>query len=87
MVILQTNLLNGFHPSTIICPVTTNVQLEADILRVHITKGMAGMSADSDVLVDQIRAIDNKRLRRKIGDLPDIVIKKIQQNIALILDL
>ncbi|MEJ7677319.1 MAG: type II toxin-antitoxin system PemK/MazF family toxin [Segetibacter sp.] len=26
VIIIQTNLLNSFHPSTIICPITTNVQ-------------------------------------------------------------
>ena len=38
--IRQTDLLNTFHPSTIICPITTNVIPDADILRVHLKKGM-----------------------------------------------
>ena len=41
VLIVQTNLLNKLpHPSTIICPITTNTQKESEILRVHIKKGV-----------------------------------------------
>ena len=40
VLVLQTNLLNQIpHPTTIICPITTNVENGADILRVHLKKG------------------------------------------------
>ena len=71
VLIVQTNLLNKTsHPSTIICPVTTNVKTDADILRVHLKKGMANLMSDCDIMIDQIRAINNKRLSRKLGTLP-----------------
>lgn len=38
LVIIRTDLLNSFHPSTIICPITTNVQNEAEILHIHLKK-------------------------------------------------
>jgi len=67
VLVVQTNLLNSIpHPSTIICPITTNVQKEVDILRVHLEKGMANLFETCDILIDQIRAIDNKRLIKKI---------------------
>ena len=35
VLVIQTDLLNKIpHPSTIICPITTNIEMEADILRV-----------------------------------------------------
>lgn len=44
VIILQTNLLNKIpHPSTIICPITTNVQTGAAILRIHLKKGTADL--------------------------------------------
>ena len=58
---VQTNLLKN-HPSTIICPITTNVAPESDILRVHIKRGTANLKRDSDIMIDQIRPIDNSRL-------------------------
>ncbi len=38
VVIIQTNLLNETHLSTIICPITTNINPEAEILRIHLKK-------------------------------------------------
>ena len=38
VVVIQTNLLNEDHPSTIICPITTKVHPEAKILRIHLKK-------------------------------------------------
>ena len=85
VVIIQTDLLNNTHPSTLICPITTNVLENVDILRIHLKKGQTDVK--SDVLVDQIRAIDNKRLIEKLGKLDTNEIKKIQQNLKVILDL
>jgi mRNA interferase MazF len=88
VLVLQTNLLNKIpHPSTIICPITTKVEKEADILRVHLKKGMANLNENCDIMIDQIRAIDNTRLIKKIGDLPSALIDKVKENIMITLDL
>jgi mRNA interferase MazF len=88
VLIVQTNLLNKTsHPSTIICPVTTNVKTDADILRVHLKKGMANLMSDCDIMIDQIRAIDNKRLIRKLGTLPHNLSEQVKENIQIVLDI
>ncbi|MBN1462596.1 MAG: type II toxin-antitoxin system PemK/MazF family toxin [Paludibacteraceae bacterium] len=85
---IQTNLLNKIpHPSTIICPITTNVEKDADILRVHLKKGMGNLHENCDILIDQIRAIDNKRLVKKLGELPLELVDTVKENILIILDL
>jgi len=88
VLVIQTNLLNKIpHPSTIVCPITTNVQMDADILRVHLNKGTAKLHENCDILIDQIRAIDNSRLIKKVGDLPEDLIEKVKENILIILDI
>ena len=87
VVIVQTDLLNKYHSSTIICPITTNVNLDAEILRVHISKGSAKLKEDSDIMIDQVRAIDNKRLLKKIGELNQEQINFIKSNLEIIFDL
>jgi len=88
VLVIQTNLLNKIpHPSTIICPITTNVQKDADILRVNIKKGVTKLRENCDILIDQIRAIDNKRLINKVGDLPADLIDKVKENVLIVLDL
>ncbi len=86
VLIVQTNLLKD-HPSTVVCPITTNVVPESDILRVHIKKGMSNLKSDSDIIIDQIRAIDNRRLTSKVGELPKELQIKVKENIKIILDL
>ena len=85
VVIIQTNLLNDTHASTMVCPITTNVQSEVNLLRIHLKKGQSDKL--SDVLVDQIRAIDNKRFIKKVGQLNKDQIIKIKDNIRIVLDL
>lgn len=88
VLVMQTNLLNKVsHPSTLICPITTNVEKESDILRVHLNKRYVNLNQDSDIMIDQIRAIDNSRLIKKIGILPKDIIELIKENISIILDL
>jgi mRNA interferase MazF len=88
VLIVQTNLLNKIpHPSTIICPITSNVIADSEILRIHLKKGMANLQQDSDIMIDQIRAIDNKRLIKKVGVLPIEFIERIKENIMIVLDL
>ena len=87
VVIVQTDLLNKFHPSTIICPLTTNVKSEATILRIHLPKGTAKLKEHCDIMIDQVRAIDNKRLLKKIGELNQQQIESLKINLAIVLDI
>jgi mRNA interferase MazF len=87
ILIVQTDILNKVHPSTLICPITTNVKLQSQILRVHLKKGTAKVKEDCDIMIDQLRAIDKKRLIKKIGDLPKDLIEKVKSSINIVLDL
>lgn len=87
VLIVQTDVLNNIHPSTLICPITTNVKLESNILRVHLIKGTAKVKENCDIMIDQLRAIDNKRLIKKMGELPDNISERVKENIRIVLDL
>ncbi len=88
VLIVQTNLLNKIpHPYTIVCPITTNVKKDSEILRVHIIKGTANMHENCDIMIDQLRAIANTRLIKKVGDLPVNLAEMVKDNIRLILDI
>ena len=88
VLVVQTNLLNKIpHPSTIVCPITTNVKKDADILRVNLKKGMANLHQNCDIMIDQIRAINNKRLVSKVGDLPKELVSLVKENILIVMDL
>ena len=87
VVIVQTNFLNEInHPSTIICPITTKLNNESSILRIRIDKGNCGLLENSDIMIDQIRAIDNSKFVKKIGLVTPEIKNKIKENIINVLD-
>jgi mRNA interferase MazF len=85
VVVVQTNLMNAVHPSTLICPITSQINLGATILRVHLNQGI--LDQLSDILVDQIRAIDNNRMMKKIGSLSKTQISQLKKNLKIVLDI
>ena len=88
VLVIQSDLLNKIpHPSTIICPLTTHIEKEAEILRVHLKKGIANLHENCDIMIDQVRSIDNKRLVKWVGELPQDFISKIKENLSIVLDL
>ncbi len=87
VLVVQTDLLNKVHPSTLICPITTNIQAESQILRVNIKKGVAFVKEDCAIMIDQLRAIDNKRMINKIGKVPGNISDKVKKNLRIILEL
>lgn len=88
VLVVQTNFLNKInHPSTIICPITTNVKTNTEILRVHLRKGNANLHQDCDIMIDQVRAIDNKRLINRIGKLGNELSEIVKENLKIIMDL
>ena len=84
VVVVQTDLLNGIHPSTVVCPLTTRVVKESQILRVHLAKGTSGLREDSDILVDQIRAIDKRRFKKHLGRLTDRRAEKLLEGLRIV---
>lgn len=61
LIIQDQVLLDANHPSTLIIPLTTNLTDDAFPLRIRI-KAHNKLERDSDLLIDQIRSIDNKHL-------------------------
>ena len=87
VLVIQTDLLNSAdHPSTWILPCTSKL-VGGSLLRVTLPKGIAGNGADCEVMVDQGRAIDNTRLKRKIGTLPKSLLAEVKDKLRRLGDL
>src|SRR5688572_27923657 len=86
VIVVQTDALNRSHPSTIICPLTTRTAGFENPLRVAVPKGVSGLGRASDILVDQVKAIDIRRLRKRLGLLPDPYLGELRNKLLLVLD-
>ena len=64
---------------------TCNMHLLA--LSEHVKKGVAKLERDCDIMVDQMRSIDNIRFKQRLGKLNAVLILQLKENIRIVLDL
>lgn len=87
VVVIHSQLIEGLLSTSIVCPITTQIAA-ATLLRVHIPfqdASTTGLTEPSDIIVDQIRSIDNQRLINKLGELPPAQIEQLQKSLHTIL--
>jgi len=87
VLVIQTDLLNDAgHPSTWVLPCTTRLTGES-LLRVPLPRGAAGNRQECEVMIDQSRAIDNKRFVRALKPLPASLLREVEEKLRLLADL
>ncbi len=80
-------LLDAGHPSTLIVPLTTNLTEDAEPLRIR-TAAAGRLPHNSDLLIDQLRAIDNRRLvEGPLARLPRKQMERVSAALREVLDL
>jgi len=73
--ILSVNAMNHHSPRLIIAPITSKTG-KIYPFEVFIPQGTGGLDKDSKIMLDQIRSLNKRRLRNKIGAVPyDLFIK------------
>ena len=86
--VIQTDALNkAGHPTTIVIPGTSQIDtLPAEDrfpLRVRIQK-TADLSYDTELLIDQVRAISNARFMFRYCTVPSNLLKKVEQALGFL---
>ena len=85
LIIQNQYLLDIEHPSTLIIPLTTNLISNAEPLRIRVTK-REKLREDSDLLIDQIRAIDNQRIQAgSLATVEDVLMDQIMSAVKEVL--
>lgn len=78
-VIFQNNELNhSDYPTTIVIPLSTSLVDDAQPIRMRILK-RENLKEDSDIVITQIRAIDNSRFIEKIATLSSKEMETIKE--------
>lgn len=86
VLVIQTDLLNDArHPSTWVLSCTTRLAGE-NLLRVVLPRGIAGNREECEVMVDQSRAIDNRRLVRALKPLPRSILAEVVEKLRTLGD-
>jgi len=83
VVVIQNDLLSETgHPSTWVLPCTTRLTGES-LLRVVLPRGIAGNRQDCEVMIDQSRAIDNRRFVRPLKAIPPVILREVETKLRL----
>jgi mRNA interferase MazF len=87
--IIQTDLLNtNGHPTSIVVMGTTNVKRDKDYFPIRIALiNQPGLTQDTDLLIDQIRAISNQRLmgEKPLAMLSTNHLKRVEEALKLLI--
>ena len=87
VLVIQSDLLNAAgHPSTWVLPCTTRM-VGANVLRVPLPAGTAGNSSDCEIMLDQSRAIDNRRFRQRLRPIPPPLLDEVKDKLRRLADL
>jgi len=87
VLVMQTDLLNeAGHPSTWVLPCTTRLSGES-LLRVPLPRGIAGNRMECEIMIDQSRAIDNRRFVRALRGLPPSLLREVEDKLRRLGDL
>ena len=83
VLVVQNDVGNKYSPTIIAAAITS--QLEKAKLPTHIQLPAEkyGLPKNSLVLLEQIRTIDKKRLKEKIGELPIIEMTKVNEALLI----
>lgn len=81
VVVIQNDFLNKTeHPSTWVLPCTTRLS-PPNILRVRLPEKSSGNEKECDVMIDQSRTIDNRRLGQFLGEIPALLLGEIEEKL------
>ena len=87
VLIIQNDIGNKYSPTVIVAAITSQINKAKLPTHIEISAHEYGLNKDSVILLEQIRTIDKKRLREKIGCLDKNMMLKVDNSLQIILGL
>lgn len=83
VLIIQNDVGNKYSPTVIVAAITSQINKAKLPTHIELNANEYGLIKDSVVLMEQVRTIDKKRLKEKIGHLSDELLIKIDEALAI----
>lgn len=83
VLIIQNDVGNKYSPTVIAAAITSRMTKSRLPTHIGITSGAAGLSKDSVVLTEQIRTLDKRRLRERIGHLDAAAMSEVDSALSV----
>ena len=83
VIILQNDVGNKYSPTVIVGAITSQINKAKLPTHVEISSEEYGLNKDSVVLLEQIRTLDKRRLKEKIGHMTDSDMEKVDKSLLI----
>ncbi|MDP4145076.1 MAG: type II toxin-antitoxin system PemK/MazF family toxin [Bacillota bacterium] len=83
VIIVQNDIGNKYSPTVIVAAITSQINKAKLPTHVEISSEEYGLNKDSVVLLEQIRTLDKKRLKEKIGHMTDNDMQKVDEALSI----
>ena len=83
VLIIQNDVGNKYSPTVIAAAITSQVNKAKMPTHISLCSRSFGLTKDSVVLTEQIRTLDKKRLREKMGTLDEANMRRIDEALAV----
>ena len=83
ILIVQNDIGNKYSPTIIAAAVTSRINKAKLPTHIELSADVYGLPKDSVVLLEQIRTLDKRRIRERIGEVDGDVMNKINQALLI----
>ena len=83
VLVVQNDVGNKYSPTVIAAAITSQINKAKLPTHIEIQAADYGLTKDSVILLEQIRTIDKKRLREKIGHLDEELMDRVNEAISV----
>ena len=83
VLIVQNNVGNRYSPTVIAAAITSQINKARLPTHIELSAQSFGLTKDSVILLEQIRTIDKKRLKEKMGKLDESVMHQVDEALAV----
>ena len=83
VLIIQNDIGNKYSPTIIIAAITSQINKAKLPTHVEISSEEYGLNKDSVILLEQVRTIDKRRLKDKIGHISDLLMNMVDDALKI----
>ena len=83
VLIIQNDVGNKYSPTVLAAAITSRMSKTRLPTHIDIYADKAGLAKDSVILLEQIRTLDKRRLKEKMGHLDDDAMQRVDNAIAI----
>ncbi|MDE5729757.1 MAG: type II toxin-antitoxin system PemK/MazF family toxin [Clostridia bacterium] len=83
VLVVQNDVGNKYSPTVIAAAVTSKINKAKLPTHIELPSSVFGLQRDSVILLEQIRTLDKRRLKERIGELSDATMSRVDKAILI----